>query len=92
MVRTDVKTVGQDYSRRALLRRIGTGALAAALSGCALGPGTGTAADGVMPLRAAAKAGRRKFGAAVSSELLGKDADYRDLIRGSAASSSRNGR
>ncbi|HYI72577.1 MAG TPA: endo-1,4-beta-xylanase [Skermanella sp.] len=81
MVRTDVKTVGQGYSRRAVLRRIGTGALAAALSGCALEPGTGTAADNVMPLRAAAKAGRRKFGAAVSSELLGKDAGYRDLIR-----------
>jgi endo-1,4-beta-xylanase len=85
MVRTDlktgVKTVGQGYGRRAVLRRIGTGALAAALSGCALGPGTGAAADTVMPLRAAAKAGRRKFGAAVSSELLGKDADYRDLIR-----------
>jgi endo-1,4-beta-xylanase len=81
MVRTGLKSVGQGYSRRAMLRRIGTGALAAALSGCALGPGTGTAADGVMPLRAAAKAGRRKFGAAVSSELLGKDAGYRDLIR-----------
>jgi endo-1,4-beta-xylanase len=81
MVRTGLKSVGRGYSRRAVLRRIGTGALAAALSGCALGPGTGTAADGVMPLRAAAKAGRRKFGAAVSSELLGKDAGYRDLIR-----------
>lgn len=85
MVRTEVKigvkTVGQGYGRRAVLRRLGTGVLAAALSGCTLGPGVGTAADGVMPLRAAAKAGRRKFGAAVSSELLGKDADYRDLIR-----------
>ena len=69
------------YSRRAVLRRLGTGALAAALSGCALGPGTGSAADSVMPLRAAAKAGRRRYGAAVSSELLGKDAGYRDLIR-----------
>jgi len=81
MVRTGLKSVRRGYSRRAVLRRIGTGALAAALSGCALGPGTGIAADNVMPLRAAAKAGRRKFGAAVSSELLGKDAGYRDLIR-----------
>ena len=81
MVRKNPMGAAPRYSRRAVLRRFGTGALAAALSGCALGPGTGSAADGVMPLRAAAKAGRRRYGAAVSSELLGKDAGYRDLIR-----------
>ena len=79
MVRTDLKSLGRGCGRRAVLLRLGAGALAAALSGAV--PGPATAADTVMPLRAAAKAGRRKFGAAVSSELLDKDAGYRDLIR-----------
>jgi len=38
-------------------------------------------AETVPSLHAAAKAGGRKFGAAVSSDLLGKDAGYRELVR-----------
>jgi endo-1,4-beta-xylanase len=73
------------FSRRAVLWRIGSCALAAGLtslpSGSWAAPGTGPGADTGQPLHAAAKAGGRKFGAAVSSGPLSKDAGFRDLVR-----------
>jgi endo-1,4-beta-xylanase len=77
MTRSNSMNGTPGVSRRALLRHFGAGVLTAGLASA----GLGVRADDVRPLRDAAKAGGRKFGAAVSSDLLGKDAAYRELVQ-----------
>ena len=77
MVRSMLTGGTQGFSRRAVLRSLGACALTAGLTSLP----SDVWADAGQPLRAAAKGRGRKFGAAVSSDLLGKDAGYRELVR-----------